>query len=274
MALPEEPRSWRSRLHDVIYESNTPAGKAFDVALLILILLSIAVVILDSVPKHHARHGELFLALEWAFTVIFTLEYLLRLIAVRRPMRFVMSPLGLVDLLSILPSYLSVFVPGAQSLLVLRALRLLRIFRIFKLAHFLTEAEFLTAAIRGSVRKIAIFMLAVVALTIILGSVMYLVEGAEAGFTSIPESIYWAVVTITTVGYGDIAPVTALGKFIASAMMLIGYGIIAVPTGILTSELAMEARRKKPESAEACKACGREGHDADAKHCKWCGARL
>ncbi len=269
-----ESRPWKRRLHDVIYESSTPAGKAFDVALLVLILLSIAVVILDSVPRHHARHGGLFFALEWAFTVVFTLEYVLRLIAVRRPLRFAMSPLGLIDLLSILPSYLSIFVPGAQSLLVLRALRLLRIFRIFKLAHFLTEAEFLTAAIRGSVRKISIFMLAVITLTIILGSVMYLVEGAEAGFTSIPESIYWGVVTMTTVGYGDIAPQTALGKFIASAMMLIGYGIIAVPTGILTSELAAEARKNKPESQESCPVCGREGHDGDAVHCKWCGAGL
>jgi voltage-gated potassium channel len=270
---PPESRPWRHRLHDVIYESNTPAGKAFDISLLIFILASIVVVMLDSVPAYHREHGELFKALEWAFTVIFTLEYLLRLISVERPLRFVISPLGLVDLLSILPSYLSTFIPGAHSLLVLRALRLLRIFRIFKLTHFLSEAQFLTAAIRGSARKIAIFMLAVVALTVILGSIMYLVENGENGFASIPESIYWAVVTITTVGYGDISPVTPLGRLIASVMMLIGYGIIAVPTGILTSEIAAEARKKK-HSTEACPACGRHGHDTDARHCKWCGAGL
>jgi len=267
------PRPWQRRLHDTIYESNTPAGKAFDVALLVLIIASIVVVMLDSVPRIHAGHGPLFSVLEWAFTVVFTLEYVLRLIAIRRPLRFVFSPLGLVDLLAILPSYLSVFIPGAQSLLVLRALRLLRIFRIFKLGHFLTEAEFLATAIRGSVRKIAIFMLAVLAFIIILGSVMYLVEGAEAGFTSIPESIYWGVVTVTTVGYGDIAPVTPLGKFIASVMMLIGYGIIAVPTGLVTSEIAA-AIQKRGHSGEACPVCGREGHDLDARHCKWCGAAL
>ena len=264
---------WQRRLHDIIYETSTPAGKAFDVALLIFILVSIVVVMLDSVPSIHARHGLLFLVLEWGFTVVFTLEYILRLVAIRQPLRFVFSPMGLIDLLAILPSYLSVFIPGAQSLMVLRALRLLRIFRIFKLGHFLTEAEFLTAAIRGSVRKIAIFMLAVVALIIILGSVMYLVEGAEAGFTSIPESIYWAVVTVTTVGYGDIAPQTPLGKTIASLMMLIGYGIIAVPTGLITSELAANIS-KRGHSSEVCPACGKEGHDADALHCKRCGAAL
>lgn len=266
-------RAWQHRLHDVIYESNTAAGKAFDVALLVLILASIIVVMLDSVPAIHTHHGELFLALEWTFTVVFTLEYLLRLIAIRQPLRFVFSPLGVIDLLAILPSYLSVFVPGAQSLLVLRALRLLRIFRIFKLGHFLTEAEFLSLALRGSARKIAIFMLAVVALIIILGSVMYLVEGAEAGFTSIPESIYWAVVTVTTVGYGDIAPQTAIGKAIASVMMLIGYGIIAVPTGLITSEIAANIQ-KRGHSDEVCPVCGKEGHDADATYCKRCGARL
>ena len=266
-------RSWRTHLHDIIYETNTPAGKAFDVVLLIFILASIIVVMLDSVPSIHAQHGDLFLGLEWAFTIVFTVEYILRLISIQRPLRFVLSPLGLIDLLSILPSYLSVFIPGAQSLLVLRALRLLRIFRIFRLAHFLTEAEYLTTAIRNSARKIAIFMMAVLALVIILGSVMYLVEGAEAGFTSIPESIYWGIVTVTTVGYGDIAPLTPLGKAIASIMMLIGYGIIAVPTGLITSELTASIHQRG-HSAETCPACGREGHDADARFCKRCGARL
>ena len=263
---------WRSRLHDVIYESNTAAGKAFDVALLLAIVISILVVVLDSVPQYHARYGPFFLRMEWVFTGVFTVEYLLRLLVIQRPLRFVLSPLGLIDLLSILPSYLSVLYPGAQSLLVLRALRLLRIFRIFKLTHYIDEAQFLTGAIRRSTRKIAIFMLVVLTLTIILGSVMYLVEGEKAGFTSIPTSIYWAVVTITTVGYGDIAPLTPLGKFIASLMMLIGYGIIAVPTGILTSE--MNRPDKKGKSGETCPSCGREGHDENARHCKWCGAAI
>jgi voltage-gated potassium channel len=264
---------WRGRLHEVIYESNTKAGKTFDIALLIAIIASILVVMMDSVPELNRQHGRLFLILEWAFTGLFTLEYILRLVSIRRPQAFVLSPLGLIDLLAIIPSYLSFFLAGAQALLVLRVLRLLRIFRIFKLTRFLTEMDFLSGAIRASVRKIAIFMLAVISLITILGSVMYLVEGRQNGFTSIPDSIYWAVVTVTTVGYGDIAPVTPLGKFIASIMMLIGYGIIAVPTGIITSEFTMKSMRDA-HGVEVCPGCGREGHDANAKHCKWCGAKL
>jgi voltage-gated potassium channel len=267
------PASWRNRLHDVIYETNTRAGRVFDVSLLLFTVTSTLVVVLDSVPEYHQRFGRSFLQLEWIFTFIFTIEYILRLLVIRRPIRFILSPLGIIDLLAILPSYLSIVVPGAQSLLVLRALRLLRIFRIFKLTHFIDEAQFLTQAIRRSLRKIAIFMLTVVTITIILGSIMYLVEGEAAGFTSIPTSIYWAVVTITTVGYGDIAPLTALGKFIASVMMLIGYGIIAVPTGILTSEIS-NIVRTKGQSTEVCPSCGREGHDSDARYCKWCGSKL
>lgn len=267
-------RPWRYRLQETIYESDTPAGKAFDLALIVLILASIVVVMLDSVVEYHARYGVVLFRLTWIFTILFTLEYILRLIAIQRPLRFVLSPLGVIDLLSILPSYLSFFIPDAQALLVLRALRLLRIFRIFKLTRFLTEMEFLRVAIRASLRKILIFMLVVITLVIVLGSVMFLVEGPKSGFTSIPESIYWAVVTVTTVGYGDISPITPLGKFISSGMMLIGYGIIAVPTGILTHEIAAMAREQREESNEACKVCGREGHDSDARHCKWCGARL
>lgn len=265
--------NWRSRLHAVIYESNTRAGKAFDVSLLILIVASILVVMLDSVSSWHDRYGRLFLILEWTFTILFTLEYILRLISIREPWKYVFSFLGLIDLLAIIPSYLSIFYIGAQSLLVLRALRLLRIFRIFKLTHFLNEMEFLGVAIRGSLKKIAIFMMVVLSLVIILGSVMYLVEKGENGFTSIPSSIYWAIVTITTVGYGDISPVTPLGKFVASIIMLLGYGIIAVPTGIVTTEMAL-AVRTKGYKHETCPNCGKEGHDADAKHCKYCGGVL
>ena len=263
--------SWRSRLHEIIYEASTPAGKAFDILLILLIHLSIAVVMLDSISTWHARYGPTFYVVEWVCTILFTIEYILRLLCLKKPIRFALSPLGLIDLLAILPSYLSIFIGGAQSLMVLRALRLMRIFRIFRLTRFLTEMEFLGVAIKSSLQKIVIFMLVVLNLIVILGSVMYLVEGPEHGFTSIPESIYWAVVTVTTVGYGDISPSTPLGKVIASFMMLIGYGIIAVPTGILTTEIAAKSRAKA-ESHEVCPSCGREGHDSDAKFCKWCGA--
>lgn len=262
--------SWRKRLHDTIYESNTTAGKAFDIALLLLIIASIVVVILDSIKSFNQQYGHLFYILEWVFTGLFTLEYILRLISIKRPLRYARSFLGIIDLLAIIPSYLSIFLGGAQSLLVLRALRLLRIFRIFKLTHFLTEMQFLKTAISGSLKKISIFMLLVLSLVIILGSVMYLVENGENGFQSIPDSIYWAIVTITTVGYGDISPVTPLGKFIASFIMFIGYGIIAVPTGIITTEMAL-AMRNRQEGHETCPGCGREGHDRDAIFCKHCG---
>ena len=265
--------SWRDKLHEVIYESHTPAGKAFDVLLLLLILASVIVVMLDSIEGLHLRYGSLFFTLEWVFTILFSIEYLLRLICIRRPLLYATSFLGIIDLLSIIPSYLSIIFVGAQSLLVLRALRLLRIFRIFKLTQFLSEMKFLGTAIRGSLKKIAIFMLVVLTLVIIMGSIMYLIEGRENGFHSIPDSIYWAIVTITTVGYGDISPVTAFGKFIASVIMLLGYGIIAVPTGIVTSEMVNAVRHKQPHS-DACPSCGREGHDADALHCKWCGEKL
>ena len=228
---------------------------------------------LDSIDSYHQRYGDLFYILEWIFTGIFTIEYILRLISIRQPLRYVFSFLGIIDLLAIVPTYLSLFIVGAQSLLVLRALRLLRVFRIFKLTHFLTEMEFLKEALRASLKKISIFMLVVLSLVIILGSVMYLVEDGENGFHSIPDSIYWAIVTITTVGYGDIAPVTSLGKFIASIMMFIGYGIIAVPTGIITTEMAMAIRSKK-HGHEVCPTCGQEGHDHDAVFCKFCGGRL
>lgn len=266
-------KDWRFKLHEVIYESNTPAGKAFDVGLLIAIFSSIIVVMLDSVASIHVQYGRLFSHLEWIFSILFTIEYILRLICIRKPMRYVLSPLGIIDLIALIPSYLSIFFVGAQSLLVFRALRLLRVFRIFKLGHFLTEINFLTLALKGSVRKISIFLLTVLTLTVILGSIMYLVEKRENGFSNIPESVYWAIVTITTVGYGDISPVTPTGKFVASVVMLIGYAIIAVPTGILTHDLAIASRQKK-ELHESCPSCSKEGHDSDAEFCKYCGAPL
>jgi voltage-gated potassium channel len=273
MASTETDKDWRSRLHEIIYESNTRAGKAFDVALLIAIFTSIIVVMLDSVESIHQQHGQLLKYVEWGYTILFTVEYILRLISIRQPTGYVFSPLGIIDLIALIPSYLSIFFIGAQSLLVFRALRLLRVFRIFKLSRFLTEINFLTVALKGSLRKISIFLLTVLSLTVILGSIMYLVEKRENGFSNIPESIYWAIVTITTVGYGDISPVTPMGKFVASIVMLIGYAIIAVPTGILTHDLAIAARQKK-ELPESCPTCGREGHDSDATFCKFCGSAL
>ncbi len=271
MAVKQE--GWKSRLHTIVFEANTPGGRLFDVMLLALILLSILIVMLDSVPSLHAHYGHLFYILEWVFSILFTIEYILRLVSVHRPILYARSFLGIIDLLAILPVYLSLFFAGAQSLLVFRALRLLRVFRIFKLNHFISEMNFLGVALRSSIKKISIFMLTVLMMVIILGSLMYLIEHQENGFDSIPSSVYWAIVTITTVGYGDISPVTSLGKFVASLIMLLGYGIIAVPTGIITTEMAAQARKRK-EHKDACPACGREGHDLDARFCKFCGAKL
>jgi len=273
MASTETDKDWRFKLHEIIYESNTRAGKAFDVGLLIAIFTSIIIVMLDSVQSIHGKYGRLFHILEWGYSALFTVEYILRLVSIRKPLKYVFSFLGIIDLIALIPSYLSIFFVGAQSLLVFRALRLLRVFRIFKLSRFLTEITFLTVALKGSLRKISIFLLTVMSLTVILGSIMYLVEQRENGFSNIPESIYWAIVTITTVGYGDISPVTPAGKFVASVVMLIGYAIIAVPTGILTHDLATAAKQKT-ESPESCPNCGREGHDSDAAFCKHCGSTL
>lgn len=271
--MPKPLSPWQIKLHTIIFESNSTAGKAFDIALLFCILISILIVMLDSVEALNQQYGHIFYALEWGFTILFTIEYILRLMTVREPLRYATSFLGIVDILAILPMYASLVFAGTQSLLVFRALRMLRIFRIFKLTHFLTEMSFLGTAIKSSAKKISIFMLGVLMLVIILGSVMYLIESKESGFTSIPNSIYWAIVTITTVGYGDISPVTTLGKFLASFVMLIGYGIIAVPTGIITTEIAM-ATRSRRHGHEACPGCGREGHEEDARFCKFCGEKL
>lgn len=264
---------WRSKLHEVIFEADTPAGKAFDVALLIVILASVLVVLLESVPSVRAEHGRTLWAVEWGLTGLFTVEYLLRLVSVRQPARYARSFFGIVDLLAVLPTYLSVLLPGAQTLLVVRALRLLRVFRILKLGEFLGEARMLIVALKASVRKIVVFLVAVLVMVLIIGSLMYLVETPESGFTSIPQSIYWAIVTLTTVGYGDIAPQSVLGRMLASLVMILGYGLIAVPTGIVTVELS-QAGRPKLVSTQACPSCGLQGHDSDARHCKYCGAPL
>lgn len=268
-----QQKKWQRKLHDVIFEANTKEGKLFDVLLLVFIVLSIVTVMLDSVETLHLKYGKIFLSLEWIFTISFSLEYILRIISLQKPLKYIFSFLGIVDFLAIIPMYISMLFFGVQSLLVLRALRLLRIFRIFKLSHFVSEMSFLGIALKRSLKKISIFMLVVLTLVIILGSIMYLVEPDSNGFNNIPNSIYWAIVTITTVGYGDMAPVTAAGKFLSSFIMLLGYGIIAVPTGIITSEMAVTLRAKNV-SSESCPACGREGHDKDAKFCKYCGSNL
>ena len=268
-----ESQSLRRRLYEVVFEAETPAGRAFDVALLVVILISIVAVLLESVEPVRAEYGRLLRWVEWTITILFTIEYVLRLWLVRHPVHYAWSFFGLVDLLSILPTYISVLVPGAQSFLVIRALRLLRVFRILKLAHFLGEANLLGRALRASSRKITVFLVTVITLVLIIGSIMYLVEGPESGFTSIPTSMYWAVVTLTTVGYGDIAPQTVLGQFLASMVMIMGYGIIAVPTGIVTVEMA-EAFRQSARERHVCEACGLAEHDQDARYCKRCGQEL
>lgn len=274
LAEQSAPSGWRHRLHTIVFESDTPAGRAFDLALLAAIVLSVLAVCLESVPTFRARHGDWLRVVEWGFTLLFTVEYILRMLAVRSPLRYTVSFFGLVDLLALLPTYLSFFIPGAQSLLVVRILRLLRVFRVLKLGHFLGEADVLMVALRGSRRKIIVFLVAVVGLVVIMGALMYLIEGAEGGYDSIPRAIYWAVVTVTTVGFGDITPKTPIGQLVASVLMIMGYGIIAVPTGIVSVEMAQAGRKASLVSTQACPSCGRSGHDHDAVCCKFCGTPL
>jgi voltage-gated potassium channel len=264
---------WRQRMYEVIFEAETPEGKAFDVILLFSIAISVIVVLLESVERLDVQFHRQFIALEWFFTVLFTIEYILRLIAVRRRLRYAFSFYGIVDLLAILPTYISLLLPGSQYLLVIRVLRLLRVFRVLKLGEYLQEADLLVRALYASRYKIIVFLLGVMTLVIIIGSFIYVIEGEENGFTSIPTSIYWAIVTLTTVGYGDISPQTPLGQALASMVMLLGYGMIAVPTGIVTVELS-RASNLQVQTAQICPQCGREGHDIDAAYCKYCGRQL
>jgi voltage-gated potassium channel len=262
----------RERLREIIFESGTPAGKAFDVTLLITILVSILAVMLESVASIRERAGTALYVAEWVLTLLFTAEYAARLAVVEKPARYARSFFGLVDLVSILPTYLSLLFPGAHSLLVIRSLRLLRIFRVFKLGRFLGEQNLLMTALRLGHTKILIFFATVLILDLILGTAMYVVEGAASGFTSIPVAMYWAIVTTTTVGYGDIAPASALGQVIASIAMLLGYSIIAVPTGIVTAEIVDAARR--PQTSRTCPHCMSEGHLLEARFCRDCGGQL
>jgi voltage-gated potassium channel len=269
---PGATEGWRAKYYRIIFEADTPAGKTFDVLLIAAILLSILTVVLESIVEVRRQHGELLRVAEWSFTALFTLEYALRLSCARKPLRYARSFYGLVDLLSILPTYASVLIPGAQALLVIRTLRILRVFRVLKLAHYMRESETLLRALHASRRKISVFVFVLFTLVVVFGSLMYLIEGPESGFTSIPRGIYWAVVTLTTVGYGDIAPQTNAGQVLASLIMIMGYGIIAVPTGIITAELSQAAAR--PTSAKACSACGAIGHELNAVFCQRCGERL
>jgi voltage-gated potassium channel len=263
---------WRMRLHEIIFEADTLSGKVFDIALLWCIVLSIFIVFLDSVPDIREQYPKSLKLAEWFFTILFTIEYTLRLTSVGRPLRYATSFFGVVDLLAILPSYLSLFLPGMQSLMVIRALRFLRIFRVLKLARHLREARLLARAVWETRQKITVFTVAVMTLVMIVGAVMYLIEGEENGFDSVPRGMYWAIVTLTTVGYGDISPQTTLGQLFASLVMICGYAIIAVPTGIVT--VALSQASSQPISTQVCPECASEGHDADAEYCKYCGAKL
>jgi len=264
--------AWRERMHEVIFEADTPMGKAFDVVLLIAIVVSIAAVVLESMTAVRVAHGRLLQIAEWTFTGLFTIEYILRLISVRRPWRYATSFFGVIDLAAIAPTYLSLFLTGAQSLMVVRALRLLRIFRVFKAARYLREIQALVRAVKATGAKITVFLFTVLTLVLVMGSLMYVIEGEAAGFTSIPRGVYWAIVTVTTVGYGDITPTTVLGQTLAAAAMVLGYSLIIIPTGIFSMELVRATQRQL--TTQSCPACVREGHEPDADYCKYCGASL
>lgn len=270
--------AWRERLYVVIFEHDTRAGQRFDLALIACIVLSVVAVGLDTVGAVRARWGTWLGRLEWGFTLLFSLEYLLRLASARRPLLYARSFFGVVDLLSILPTYLSLLLPGSQYLLVIRVLRVLRVYRILKLVQYMSEAEMLLTALRASRRKILVFLVSVFSLAIIFGSLMYLVEGPKNGFTSLPRSIYWTIVTLTTVGYGDISPRTSLGQTLAALIMMLGYAILAVPTGIVTVELSRAhggrgAGAQGPD-ARRCAGCGAGGHAGEARFCRMCGRGL
>ena len=272
LARPPSLSPWQHSLHEVIFEADTRAGKAFDVALLVAIVVSVLTVMLESVADIRVDWRRHLVAAEWLFTILFTIEYVLRLVCVGRPWRYALSFFGIVDFLAIVPTYLSIFFAGSQSLIVIRSLRLLRVFRVFKLARYSTEARHLMIALRATQAKTAVFLVVLLSIILIMGSAMYLVEGPENGFTSIPKGVYWAIVTMTTVGYGDVTPQTFFGQTLAAVAMILGYSIIIVPTGIFSVEFI--TARKYGVSTQACPSCSREGHDIDAVHCKYCGVKL
>ena len=265
-------RPLRQRLHDIIFQHDSPAERAFDVVVIAAILLSVLVVMLDSVASISAAYGRQLYAAEWVFTGLFTVEYLLRLWTAKKPLAYARSFYGVVDLLSVLPTWLSIVFPPGRFLVALRVLRVLRVFRILKLAEYVEQGAVLAAALRASRYKITVFVCTVLTVTVVVGALMYLLEGPSSGFTSIPQSVYWAIVTLTTVGYGDVAPAGPLGKALAATLMILGYGIIAVPTGIVTLELDRASRASAPR--RVCPGCGVDRHDPDATFCKYCGTQL
>lgn len=264
--------SIKKSIYNIIFEAETPQGKAFDVGLIICILLSIVVIMLESVDPVRMKMGNVLYIFEWIFTIIFTLEYVLRVWVVTNKKKYIYSFYGIIDLLSILPTYLSLVLVGANTFLIIRSIRLIRVFRVFKLARFVGEGQVLVDALKASRHKITVFLVTVITSVIVAGTLMYMIEGKENGFTNIPISIYWAIVTLTTVGYGDISPSTPLGQAVASVIMILGYGIIAIPTGIVSAEMAFQ--KNKIVTTEVCPHCLKEGHDKDAKFCKYCSGKL
>ena len=265
-------KDFKSKLYEIIFESDTSAGKWFDLLLIVSILASVIVVFLDSVQHYNIRYGGILYFFEWIFTILFTAEYIFRIYCIGRPVKYIGSFFGIIDLLSILPTYISIFIPASRYLSVIRILRVLRIFRILKLMMYIGEANLLLKAIAASKRKIVVFLFSVLVLASIFGSIMYLIEGETNGFTSIPRSIYWAIVTITTVGYGDISPQTEVGQALAAIIMIFGYATIAIPTGIISSEYTTITQKKKARAI--CQNCGESGHDKGSKFCKDCGAEI
>lgn len=274
---------WRRKVHEIIYEADTPAGKLFDIVLLIIIIISLILVMMESVPSLGAKYAEQFIFAEWVITIFFTIEYALRIISINKPTKYIFSFYGIIDLLSTIPLYLTFFFGGLNALLAVRSLRLLRIFRILKITRYIGEADKLTKALKSSGPKIAVFLFTVLVVSIIMGTVMYLVEGPESGFVSIPTSIYWCIVTLTTVGFGDIAPVTPLGQFLATIIMIMGYGIIAVPTGIVSVEYSQNKKTKdssaqdpnpRQVNTQTCQNCHSEKHQDGSHFCHNCGYSL
>jgi voltage-gated potassium channel len=265
------PQNFRHKLHTIIYEADTPAGRFFDLTLIVVILISVAAVMLESVAGIKRKYGHELEVTEWIITIFFTIEYIARLLAIRQPLRYIKSFYGIVDLLATLPMYIGLIFPGYGFLLSIRAIRLLRIFRILKLANFVGASNQLTEALKKSRIKIAVFLFSVVVLCIILGTLMYIIEGPESGFTSIPTSVYWTIVTLTTVGFGDITPATPLGQFLSTIIMIMGYGIIAVPTGLITAQYITDSTST---NTQVCPNCGAYNHRDDAKYCYNCGSAL
>ena len=272
--LRERLNQWRNRTHHELFSGTPASSKIFDIAVILAILASVFVVMFESIPAVDRRYGITLLSLEWGFTVLFTIEYLLRLGCAKRPLRYALSFYGVIDLLAVIPTYVSVFLPGAQALLVIRLLRILRVFRVLRLVHYLNAGDLLVKALQASWRRILIFLTLVFALVTILGSLIYLIEGADHGFDSIPRSIYWAIVTLTTVGYGDISPQTPLGQGLAALAMITGYAIIVVTTGIFSAEYAIVNHTKSSRGGKICSRCYESEHGKDAKYCHACGTSL